>query len=138
MLETTNISRSVVAAGASDRATLSSGVSPKDAVTGDSYRYVSGVSFAAGTPGFLGLTARNGFEGPALVNWDFSLRKDTNLPVLGEAGRIEFRAEFFNFLNHANFRVPEVVQVGLANTGQITRTVNQVGRNSQLALKLVF
>ena len=134
-----NRSRSLVGAGDDDRASLLPGVSPEDTILGDPNQYFDGTLFDLNQPaGFLGLTSRNSFVGPDLVNWDFSIRKDTPVPFLGEDGRLEFRAEFFNFLNHANFRVPAGDTVGLVNTGQITRTLNQVGRNSQLALKVVF
>ncbi len=43
---------------------------------------------------------------PRPDNVDFSLNKDTKLPFLGEAGNLEFRAEFFNILNHPNFNMP--------------------------------
>lgn len=138
VLATGNTSRSDVGGGDNDRASLRPGVAPADTILGNPSRYYDSALFAPPIPGFLGYTSRNSFGGPALVNWDFSLRKDTPLAVLGEAGRLEFRAEFFNLLNHANFRVPNSLTVGQANSGQITRTVNQVGRNSQLALKVIF
>ncbi len=40
---------------------------------------------------------------PGLGTWDFSFVKDTKLGFLGEAGNLQFRAEFFNMLNRANF-----------------------------------
>ena len=46
---------------------------------------------------------RNILNGPPERNWDFSLVKDTKLGFLGEAGMLEFRAEFFNVMNHPNF-----------------------------------
>ena len=46
---------------------------------------------------------RNSLTGPPERNWDFSLVKDTKLGFLGEAGMLEFRAEFFNVMNHPNF-----------------------------------
>jgi len=53
--------------------------------------------------GQLGTALRNGLTGPPERDWDFSLVKDTKLGFLGEAGMLEFRAEFFNVLNHPNF-----------------------------------
>jgi hypothetical protein len=69
--------------------------------------------------GFLGNEPRNGLRGPALQNLDFSIVKDTAAPFLGEAGKIEFRAEFFNIFNHPNFGVPAVANAA-ALTGACT------------------
>jgi outer membrane receptor protein involved in Fe transport len=55
------------------------------------------------TIGQLGTALRNSLTGPPERNWDFSLVKDTKLGFLGEAGMLEFRAEFFNIMNHPNF-----------------------------------
>lgn len=53
-------------------------------------------------PGSLG---RNTFKGPGLVNFDFSVLKNTYLGK-GERANIQFRVEFFNLFNHPNFRQP--------------------------------
>ena len=42
-----------------------------------------------------------------------SLAKDTPWSLLGQGGSVQFRAEVFNVLNHANFATPEV---GVADT----------------------
>jgi hypothetical protein len=54
----------------------------------------------AGSPGG---TAQYGFRRPRYSNIDASLFKSFRLPWLGEQGRILFRAEFFNLLNHPTF-----------------------------------
>jgi hypothetical protein len=56
-----------------------------------------------GTVGQLGDAGRNFLSGPPERDWDFSLVKDTKIGLLGEAGMLEFRAEFFNVLNHPSF-----------------------------------
>lgn len=53
--------------------------------------------------GQLGDAGRNILSGPPERDWDFSLVKDTKLGFLGEGGMLEFRAEFFNILNHPSF-----------------------------------
>jgi hypothetical protein len=58
------------------------------------------------TIGQLGTSGRNIIPGPPSRNWDFSLVKETKLGFLGEAGMLQFRAEFFNFLNHPFFGPP--------------------------------
>jgi hypothetical protein len=63
--------------------------------------------FIPGPPGFLGNASRGMLRGPGLMSLDFSLVKDTKLPFLGESGNLQFRAEFFNFLNNPNFSLPD-------------------------------
>jgi len=64
-----------------------------------------------------GLTAgnlgRNTLSGPGLVNFDFSVLKDTSLG--GEGRSVQFRAEFFNLFNRANFYQP-YSRAGIAYT----------------------
>ena len=67
------------------------------------------VPFAA-VPGscknLLGNAGRNSIVGPSLYNVDFSVHKDFALTKISEAFKLQFRAEFFNIMNHANFQVP--------------------------------
>ena len=80
-----------------------------------------------------------------MTNLDLTLAKDTRLPFLGESGKLSFRAEFFNILNHANFDIPNVnvlagvrdVEAPLAAAGRITGTAT-TSRQIQLALKILF
>lgn len=64
--------------------------------------------------GRFGNVGRNILCGPDLKNFDFSLSKDTKL---GERIGLEFRAEFFNLFNHANFDVPVNTQGPNGNGG---------------------
>ena len=102
------------------------------------------------TCGTLGDISRGFLRGPGLANWDFSLVKDTALPFIGEQGRLQFRAEVFNILNHANFGMPSGTvfsgstkdlgaysETATATAGQITTTAT-ASRQIQLALKLIF
>lgn len=54
----------------------------------------------------LGNVARNSLIGPGLVNLDFSLFKNNPIRRISETFNIQFRAEFFNILNHADFLPP--------------------------------
>ena len=56
--------------------------------------------------GYEGNVGRDSLIGPGLLDLDYSLVKDTSVKWLGEAGKVEFRAEFFNILNHPNFAQP--------------------------------
>ena len=53
-----------------------------------------------------GTEGRNYLRGPGFDNLNFSLVKDTAVGFLGEGGKVEFRAEFFNLFNHPNFASP--------------------------------
>jgi hypothetical protein len=53
--------------------------------------------------GSNGLQARNTFRGPGYTNLDLGLFKNFSIT---ERFKLQFRAEFFNALNHANFESP--------------------------------
>jgi len=63
-------------------------------------------------PGTFGLMGRNTFRDSGFKNWDFSL--DKNWKYHDRFGA-QFRAEFFNFLNHPNFANPFGGQNGWAH-----------------------
>src|SRR6202040_1823306 len=68
------------------------------------------------TVGQLGNAGRNVLRGPGSSDWDFSLVKDTKVKFLGEGGSVQFRAEFFNVLNHPTFKfgfLAPIFSVGL-------------------------
>jgi len=56
---------------------------------------------------------------------------------LKENTSLQFRAEFFNILNHPNFGKP-ASSFGASGFGVISDTGNYLPRNVQLALKLLF
>jgi Carboxypeptidase regulatory-like domain/TonB dependent receptor len=57
-------------------------------------------AYADPSPGSFGDVGRNTIQGPGNRVWDFSLFKFFKLT---ERSNLEFRAEFFNVLNHTNF-----------------------------------
>jgi hypothetical protein len=52
---------------------------------------------------------RNLLRGPGYVNFDLAFAKTT---AITERLKLEFRAEFFNIFNHANFLNPNVINNG--------------------------
>lgn len=87
---------------------------------------------AAGKPGNAG---RNVLTGPGYANVDLALIKNTGIPSIAESFNVQFRAEFFNVLNHANFGQPNA-NVSAPTAGQI-RTAS-ASRQIQFALRLLF
>ncbi|MBM3738458.1 MAG: hypothetical protein FJW39_21975 [Acidobacteria bacterium] len=80
----------------------------------------------------FGTAGRSTVTGPGTIGTDFSLRKVT---AVTEKLNSEFRAEFFNIANHANWGVPGR-DTGNSNLGRISGTSDP--RIIQLALKLLF
>ena len=60
-------------------------------------------AFESGRLGEFGTSNRRFFHGPGIVNWDCAVMKDTRIT---EKTLLQFRAEFFNILNHTQFRNP--------------------------------
>lgn len=91
--------------------------------------------FSAPAVGELGNAGRTPVSGPDFVNTDFSLIKHFALPR--EGMRLDFRSEFFNIFNHAQFGSPNADFNSPANFGVVNSTVNNA-RLIQFALKLQF
>ena len=99
--------------------------------------FLNPAAFSIPTNGTFGNCAPRAFHGPGLENVDLSLFKQF---VITEAWKVEFRAEFFNSFNHANFNNPSGSFTAASATtsfGKITSTVGDP-REIQFALKLYF
>jgi hypothetical protein len=80
----------------------------------------------------FGNLGKNTFRGPGLDNQNFTLIKRVQLK---ERTALQFRAEFFDIFNHANFRLPDN-DISSPTFGQISEALP--GRVVQLALKFLF
>jgi hypothetical protein len=95
--------------------------------------------FVAPPPGQLGTASRTPVYGPDFVNTDFSAVKRFRV---SEAMNVDFRAEFFNLFNHAQFNDPGSsstpgADLNAGSFGKINSTVGNP-RVIQFALKLNF
>ncbi|MGH9430111.1 MAG: carboxypeptidase regulatory-like domain-containing protein [Terriglobia bacterium] len=97
-----------------------------------SLQYFSPAPFSAEQLGVAGNANRRFFHGPGLNNFDFALHKTTHIT---EGTSIEFRAEFFNLFNHAQFQNPSG-DIQSSTFGDITSA--GAPRIGQLALKYYF
>ena len=105
----------------------------------------SGMQFCSNV---LGNTGRNRFYGPGLTTVDFSVFKNTRIPRISETFSVQFRAEFFNVLNHTNFLSPGFLNTGGQNNSVydfdgsgLPTALNQTSTTSrqiQLGLKLIW
>jgi hypothetical protein len=93
-----------------------------------------------------GNTGRNIITGPGVASLDFSVFKNNYIKKISENFNIQFRAEIFNILNHANFAPPATptntdIYDGTGalsqGVGQLTRTTT-TAREIQLAIKVIF
>ncbi len=156
-----------------DRPNLASGASNNPILGGPDQYYdpaafaPQGLTLADGTPvvgpaqigcffdplvqcfGTYGNLGRNTLIGPGLVNFDFSIIKDTSL---SETVTLQFRSEFFNLFNRANFATPTgpgrqafvgafpapgALPVPNPVAGRIFKTVT-TARQIQFGIKLIF
>ena len=88
--------------------------------------------------GTYGNAGRGILTGPGLTDWDVSLFKTT---AVSERASLQFRAEFFNVLNHSNFGVPNAVVfsgTSISGSAGLITTTATTSRQIQFGLKLVF
>ncbi|HYO83522.1 MAG TPA: TonB-dependent receptor [Bryobacteraceae bacterium] len=120
--------------GRSTRPNVVPGVSPdlpSDQRT--TSRWFNTSAFVAPPPFTLGNSAVNNVTGPGLWSLDGSLFKNAQL---AEKWRVQFRAEFFNALNHVNLGQPNAL-LGSPQFGTVT-SQSLPPRQIQFALKLLF
>jgi hypothetical protein len=95
--------------------------------------------FVAAPVGELGNASRTPVYGPRFVNTDLSFIK--HLPLPYEGMRLDFRAEFFNAWNHAQFFLgggaSGMQDMASSSFGKVTNTVGNP-RVMQFALRLNF
>ncbi len=112
--------------------------------------YFNPNAFSAPAFGTVGNVRRDSLVGPGYADWDVSLLKST---MVTERVRAQFRAEFFNVLNHTNLQLPNEVVYSAGPTqgtaanrttattfgspGVISATAN-TSRQIQLGLKILF
>ncbi len=100
-----------------------------------------------------GNSGRNILIGPGTSNLDFSIFKNVPIKKISESFNVQFRAEFFNILNHPNFAVPvtpDHTDIFDSNgvylnplppfngTAGVLTATSTPGREIQFALKLVW
>ena len=94
---------------------------PRKATNGSSFlvRRLSGLGVWAAE----GMPRRRFFHGPGINNWDIALLKDT---AITERFGLQFRAEFFNIFNHAQFLTPSGITSFNRSTGVATSSRRSV------------
>jgi hypothetical protein len=92
----------------------------------------------------LGNEGRNTVNGPGLMNLDFSLFKNNYIRKVTGTFNVQFRAEFFNALNSANFLPPTDRQTvfddkenRVAGSGRLDQ-LSTPAREIQFALKVIW
>jgi hypothetical protein len=107
-------------------------------VTGNPAQWFNPAAFIVPAAGSWGDVGRGVLTGPGLATLDTSLFRNFKVR---EGTTLEFRAEFFNILNHTNFGTPNAtVFSGTAvspSAGLITSTAT-TSRQIQFGLKLMF
>ncbi len=109
-------------------------------ILGTPNEYFNPAAFTVPANGTYGNVGRDTLIGPGFATLDLSLLKNSRI---SEKLNLQFRAEFFNILNRANFNTPNLIvftsPVGIPSTaaGVITST-STASRQIQLGIKLIW
>jgi len=112
---------------------------------GNPVHYIRTQCFTVPNPITLrGNLGRNTLIGPGLINLDFSVFKNNYIKRISDRFNVQFRAEFFNVINHTNFSPPldnrnvfDSSGSPIANAGLITSTQTP-SRQIQFAVKFIW
>ncbi len=109
-------------------------------ILGNPNEYFNPNAFITPPNGTYGNVGRDVLIGPGLVTVDVSARKSIQIT---ERVNLQFRAEFFNVLNHANFNTPNPVVFtsatsGVSSTAGLISGTSTTSRQIQFGLKLAF
>jgi hypothetical protein len=95
-------------------------------------RWFNTAAFTEAPDFTLGDSPRFPLQGPGVENWDTALQRNF---LIHESVKLQFRGEFFNTFNHANFNNPNG-SVTSSNFGAIGSS--QAGRVTELVLRIFF
>jgi hypothetical protein len=74
-----------------------------------------------------------------LIDLDYSMVKNTKIPKISETFNVQFRAEFFNILNRANFAPPvNNLDILAGGFGQLSPSTQTPSREIQFGLKFIW
>jgi hypothetical protein len=107
-------------------------------VSGNPNQWFNPNAFSLPAPGTYGNLGRGVLMGPGLADLDVSLFKTT---AISEKANLEFRAEFFNVLNHTNFDTPNATVFangGISGSAGLITDTATTSRQIQFGLKLIF
>ena len=113
--------------------------------SGNPVHYIKTQCFSFPAPATrMGNAGRNSLIGPGLSNFDLSLLKNNYIRRISESFNIQFRADFFNVLNHPNFSPPVVNNTifgangAAVTTAGLITTTSTSSRQLQFALKILW
>jgi hypothetical protein len=96
------------------------------------HQYFNKTAFTSEVLGTMGNANQRFFHGPGINNWDVGLQKITQVH---ESMAVQFRAEFFNAMEHAQFGNPS----GSFTSGNFGRVTSaKAGRIGQMSLKFLW
>jgi hypothetical protein len=109
-------------------------------IPGSPNQYFNPNAFILPAQGTYGNLGRNVLVGPGLATTDLSVAKNT---TISEKVRLQFRAEFFNIFNRANFGSPNAVVYTSATatpspTAGVITSTSTTSRQIQFGLKLLW
>ena len=109
-------------------------------VLGGPNRYFDPNAFVAPPNGTYGNVGRNTLQGSGLAELDLAIAKRLSL---SERFSAQFRADFFNVLNHTNFNTPNTIVFtsaagGPSPTAGVITATSTSSRQIQLGLKLLW
>ena len=110
-------------------------------IVGTPTEYFNPNAFVVPPAGTYGNVKRNPLIGPGLTELDFSVLKNATVT---ERLHLQFRAEFFNILNHTNLNTPNTIVFSSASlttpspTAGVITSTSTTSRQIQLGLKLLF
>jgi hypothetical protein len=109
-------------------------------IAGGPNQYFNPSAFIQPLPGTYGNAGRNILEGPGIAESDLSLTKRFSF---SERVKVQFRSEFFNLFNRANFNNPNPVVYAAATGGPsptagVITSTSTTSRQIQFGLKLTW
>ncbi len=109
-------------------------------ILGNPNEYFNPAAFSTPVTGTFGNVGRDSLTGPGIAELDLSATKKFEIT---ERVNLQFRAEFFNILNHANFNTPNPIVFSSATSGALTSaglitSTTTTSRQIQFGLKLLW